>query len=242
MPYGNKTQDKILSGQRKLTHWKSEGNKGPKKCKEVEDKSPEVPGSYKKKKWSPKPGKQSKLVKAESKTTNIMEPEKLNEKTSQPQGNKEEEGSIADEVKKLNPDLQRLFKLIDRTITPLRSDVTKLLVGNERVSEHQRKIVMLEEENVTLKRKLKKVERNQEKTRTKVDRIESRLLEGNIIMNGLEEEEEEESSMQLYEKVVDAISHTVKGRNKKERMETAKEISISTVKRIGRIHPGKGRQ
>ena len=241
MPYGNKTQDKILSGQRRLTHWKSEGNKGPKKCKEVEDKSPEVPGSYKKKKRSPKPGKQSKLVKAESKTTNIMEQEKLNEKTSQPHCNKEEEGSIADEVKKLNPDLQRLFKLIDRTITPLRSDVTKLLVGNERVSEHQRKIVMLEEENVTLKRKLKKVERNQEKTRTKVDRIESRLLEGNIIMNGLEEEEEEESSMQLYEKVVDAISHTVKGRNKKERMETAKEISISTVKRIGRKNTSRKR-
>ena len=176
MPYGNKTKDKILTGQRRLTDWKSEGNKGPKKCKEVEDKSPEIPGSYKKKKRSPKPGKQSKSVKSESKTTNIME----QEKTSQPQSNKEEEGSIDDEVKKLNPDLQRLFKLIDRTITPLRSDVTKLLVGNERVSEHQRKIVMLEEENVILKKKLKKVERNQEKTRTKVDHIESKLLEGNI--------------------------------------------------------------
>ena len=86
-----------------------------------------------------------------------MEQDKIKEKkTEKPnQTQVEDEGSIADEVKKLNPDLQRLFKLIDRTITPLRNDVTKLLVGNERVSEHQRKILILEEENVTLKRKLK---------------------------------------------------------------------------------------
>ena len=78
-------------------------------------------------------------------------------------------------------------------LVPHASNHIKLLVGNERVSEHQRKIVMLEEENVTLKRKLKKVERNQEKTWTKVARIESRLLEGNIIMNGLDEEEKRRS-------------------------------------------------
>ena len=92
---------------------------------------------------------------------------------------------------------------------------------------------MLEEENVSLKRKLKKVEKSQEKTKTKVDRIESRLLEGNVIMHGLEEGREE-SSLELYEKVTEAVSYTVKGRNKKERMEAAKEISISTVKRVGR--------
>ena len=60
MPYGNKTQDKILIGQRRLTHWKSESSKGPKKRKQVEDKSPEDPGTYKKKKRSPKVSKQLK--------------------------------------------------------------------------------------------------------------------------------------------------------------------------------------
>ena len=50
------------------------------------------------------------------------------------------------------------------------------------------------------------MEKNQEKTKTKVDRIESRLLEGNVIMHGIEEEEDE-SSIQLYEKVVEAISY-----------------------------------
>ena len=55
MPYGNKTQDKVLTGQGRLTHWKRES----KKCKEVEDKSPEAPGTNKKKKRSPKAGKQS---------------------------------------------------------------------------------------------------------------------------------------------------------------------------------------
>ena len=241
MPYGNKTQEKVLVGQRRLTHWKQE-DKGPKKRKEVEDKSPEAQGQNKKKKRSPKPGKKAKVIKttdnnkpsdSKHKKTSMDKVGKKNMEKEKEEENKEEEGSIDEEVKKLNPDLQRLFKLIDRTITPLRSDVTRLLVGNERVSEHQRKIVMLEEENITLKRKLKKVEKSQEKTKTKVDRIESRLLEGNVIMNGLEEGEEE-SSLELYEKTVEAISYTVKGRNRKERMEAAKEISISTVKRVGR--------
>ena len=62
---------------------------------------------------------------------NKMDQEKVNErkteKPSQASKKVEEDGSIADEVKKLNPELQRLFELIDRTIIPLRSDVTKLL-------------------------------------------------------------------------------------------------------------------
>ena len=235
-----------MTGQGRLTHWKRDS----KKHKEVEDKTPEAPGTYRKKKRSPKSGKQSKLVRVEDKTLpakkigNKMDQkkvnEKRNEKPTQVSGKVEEDGSIADEVKKLNLELQRLFKLINRTITPLRSDVTKLLVGNERVSEHQRKIIKLEEENVTLKRKLKKVEKSQEKTKTKVDRIESRLLEGNVIMHRIEEEEEE-SSMKLYEKIVDAISHTINGHNKKDQVETAKEISISTVKRVGRKNPSRKR-
>ena len=242
MPYGNKTQDKVLTGQRRLTHWKSESIKGPKKRKEVEDKSPEAPGTHKKKKRSPKASKQSKEKLGDksgikNKGVTKMDQEKvkgkMNDIAPQVPEKDEEDGSIADEVKKLNPDLQRLFKLIDRTITPLRNDVTKLLVGNERISEHKRKILKLEEENITLKRKLKKVEKSQENTKTKVDRIESRLLEGNVMMHRIGEEDDE-SSMQLYEKVVDAISHTVKGRNKDERLETAKEISISTVKQVGR--------
>ena len=250
MPYGNKNKEKVLVGQRRLTQWTQE-DKGPRKRKEVEDKSPEAQGKYKKKKRSPKIGKQSKTTKSLDKNKNKIESckhkkiemDKSSEKkreTEKVEEKVEEEGSISEEVKKLNPDLQRLFKLIDRTITPLRSDVTRLLLGNERVSEHQRKIVMLEEENVSLKRKLKKVEKSQEKTKTKVDQIESRLLEGNIIMHGLEEGKEE-SSLELYEKTVEAISYTVKGRNKKERMETAKEISISTVKRVGRKNQHRNR-
>ena len=247
MPYGNKTQEKVLVGQSRLTHWKQE-DKGPKKRKEVEDRSPEVQGNKKRKRRSPKPGKQAKTSKPstkkplESKQKKI-EMDKVGEKQKgieKVEEKIEEEGSISEEVKKLNPDLQRLFKLIDRTITPLRSDLTRLLLGNEKVSEHQRKIVMLEEENVSLKRKLKKVEKSQEKTKTKVDRIESRLLEGNVIMHGLEEGKEE-SSLELYERVVEAISYTVKGRNKKERMEAAKEISISTVKRVGRKNQNRKR-
>ena len=84
MPYGNKTQDKVLTGQGRLTHWKKD--KGPKKQKEVEDKSPEAPGIHKKKKRSPKPGKQPKIIKIEDRTVlaskkqSKMDQEKVNEK------------------------------------------------------------------------------------------------------------------------------------------------------------------
>ena len=62
MPYGNKTQEKVLVGQRRLTHWKQE-DKGPRKRKEVEDKSPEAQGKNKKKRRSPKSSKQSRINK-----------------------------------------------------------------------------------------------------------------------------------------------------------------------------------
>ena len=144
MPYGNKTQEKVLVGQSRLTHWKQE-DKGPKKRKEVEDKSPEVQGKTKRKRRSPKSGKQSKaskpLVKkpldSKHKKTEMDKSGERKKEAEKTEENTEEEGSISEEVKKLNPDLQRLFKLIDRTITPLRSDVTRLLLGNEKVSEHQ---------------------------------------------------------------------------------------------------------
>ena len=99
---------------------------------------------------------------------------------------------------------------------------------------------MLEEENVTLKRKLKSIEKNQEKTRKKVDQIENRLLEGNVIMYGIEEGNDE-TSMQLYDKVIDAISYTVTRHNKKERLEAVKAISVSMVKRVERKNPSRKR-
>ena len=239
-------QDKVIPGQGKLSHWKKDRTTESKKRKEVEDKSPETTGNHKRKKQNLK-GKQQK-TKLDKKSNQSSEPIKTittamnpdQPKEPNPEEDKQEEPSIADEVKKLNPDLQRLFKLLDRTIQPLRSDVTRLLAGNSTVSENQRKIVMLEEENVSLKRKLKTIERSQEKTRHKVDQIESRLLEGNVIMQGLAETEEE-GSMQLYGKVVDALSYTIKRRNKEDRIKAAKEVSISTVKRIGRKNPSRVR-
>ena len=153
---------------------------------------------------------------------------------------KSEEQIIEEEVKKLNPDLQRLFKLLDRTIQPLRSNATMLLAGNTTITENQRKILNLEEENICLKCKLKTLEHNQEKTKSKVDQIEDRLLEGNVVMHGLREDEDE-TSMRLYDKVVKAMSHTVNRHNKNERMESAKAVSISTVKQVGRKNPSRTR-
>ena len=68
MPYDNKTQDKVLIGQVKLTHWKKDTNKGPRKQKEVEDKSPEAPVNHKKKKRSPKTGKENRQSESQHKT------------------------------------------------------------------------------------------------------------------------------------------------------------------------------
>ena len=118
---------------------------------------------------------------------------------------------------------------MDRTQQPLRSDVTTLPVGNMTITENQRKILNLEEENSSLKWKLRILEHNQEKTKSKVDQIENRLLEGNVVMHGLGEEDDE-TSMQLYEKLVEAMSYTINRCNKKDRIETAKGVSISTVK------------
>ena len=75
----------------------------------------------------------------------------------------------------------------------------------------------LEEEDKSLKPKLKTLEQNQEKTKSKVDEIENRLLEGNVVMHGLREEEDE-TSMRLYDKVVEAMSHTINRHNKNERL------------------------
>ena len=108
---------------------------------------------------------------------------------------KEENNEIQNEVKKLNPELQILYKLIDRTLQPRRSDVKELLTAKGNVNENQRKIIHLEEKNVTLKRRLCNLEKDQQKTKTEGDDIENHMLEGNIIMHSFEEEEEETSML-----------------------------------------------
>ena len=132
--------------------------------------------------------------------------------------------------KKLTPELQALKDEMQQDmlniIAPLQASIKDLVEG---LKECQ----LIGLENKELHTRLRKVETDNKNLRTKVQHLEDKLLEGNIIFQGIPETLWEPSST-TKEKVLTAIANTISGENHEDKMNQARNIPIKDVTRLGR--------
>ena len=87
--------------------------------------------------------------------------------------------------------------------------------------------------NMELQHRIAKIEEDNKRLTSKVHQLEDRLLEGNIIFQGIPEQLWEAYEV-TKEKVLTAVSHTISGTSQEDRMQQARMIPTKDVQRIGR--------
>ena len=135
----------------------------------------------------------------------------------------------------LNPELAELkrqmfagFKLmlapLKKEIKELKEDQKKMLDGEKLINETK------------IAKKFVQNEEKQKKLETRIGLLEDRLLEKNVIFQGIHEEEYEERA-DVKTKIVKAISTTMEGDDFNTKKTLAGNTSIDMVERIGKYNP-----
>ena len=129
----------------------------------------------------------------------------------------------------INTDMHSLIAPIKASLDILLEVKAACEIGLE-----ERNAVRLE--NSELRMRIEKVETENRKLNNKVSRLEDKLLEGNVIFQGVPESMWEPAST-TKEKVLTALSNTISGDTFENRMDQAKQIPVKYVKRIRRYVP-----
>ena len=166
----------------------------------------------------------------------------------------EESLSDVEEIKKkkisLSPELtllkdilrseikSELDKSIDTKLEPLQTSLNSLVAKSTQNCMSQPAALQCEE-NLSLKIKCLKDERENSALKHRVRQLEKTLKENNLVFTGLRENPWETCNT-TYNKIYHAISNIMTGTNK-EKLEKAKKIGIINAIRIGKYKPEHGR-
>ena len=138
---------------------------------------------------------------------------------------------------KLCPELAALKAEIradtNKLIGLLKAGLELLLEVKGAREEGLRECQLVKEKNTELQARVERVKNENRKLSNKVNELEDKLLEGNIIFQGILEQLWEPSNT-TKEKVLNAISHTISGDTVEDRMDQACKIPIKDVTRLGR--------
>ena len=129
---------------------------------------------------------------------------------------------------------------VQELINPIEDKINKLLALQQKQETQEVELNELKAKQSELYRRCLKSEIETNKLKKRIECLESKLLESNLIIHGIREEEwevEENRRERLYQ----AISFTVDAPDKRERMDIARSIPIRTTKRLGRYRLGRNR-
>ena len=147
-------------------------------------------------------------------------------------------------AKKLSLEMQSLKEEIStemhNLIAPLKASLDVLLEMKSTWEIGLKECQSARNQNLELKQRIDSVERENIWLNLKVQTLEDKLLEGNIVFQGVPESLWEASET-TKEKILNAISHTISGDNHEDKLQQAHQIPIKDVSRIGRYAPMKTR-
>ena len=129
---------------------------------------------------------------------------------------------------------------VSNAIKPLQESIDVLLASKKKTEEIQGKVKKLKHENKAMTRRCNIMERENKTLKNRLNDIENKLLENNIVMHGVEESFEE-SELQRKRKVKAMISHMVNRSTVAERMEVVENIPIEWTERLGRYNEQRSR-
>ena len=95
-------------------------------------------------------------------------------------------------------------------------------------------------QQVKLKSRLSRVERENESLKQKITLMEDKMLEHNIVITGISEDKWEDLELRKG-KVCKVLASLMEGDNQEEKLEKANELDIMHTEHLGRFNPKKGR-
>ena len=93
------------------------------------------------------------------------------------------------------------------------------------MEEHELKIVKLQNDNAVLTDKVNYLRADTKGVQTKLNKLEDKSLECNLILHGIKEENTDDQEARI-EKVYKAISNTINCDTPSERLQVAREVEI----------------
>ena len=124
-------------------------------------------------------------------------------------------------------------KVLKKKLKPLKQDMKSLLGIQDSMAIQQEEIASIKAENQELKTICSRMEIEQNQLKLRITKLEDRRLECNLIFNGIPETVWE-SDDELKEKIYSAMSTTVNLEDESKKLEQAKKVKITSVKRLGK--------
>ena len=163
----------------------------------------------------------------------MSEPRKQNLK---PEVSDSDESSTEEECEEETAFERRLTKslsrLMKKELRSVKNDVKALRAGQEKHNESINDLVVMKQENRSLKLKCDRVLQENDELKKRIMRIENTLLDNNIILQGIQEDPWELDSNRL-ERVVRALSYTIDEATREAQLDVAWKIRIKSTRRVG---------
>ena len=138
--------------------------------------------------------------------------------------------TLSPELKELKDEMKHDMEAL---ITPLKASIDALLQIKQAWEVGIEDCRTLQEANVTLTNQLIKVENDNKHLQDRVRHLEDKLLEGNVILQGIPDALWEPVDS-TKEKVLTAIAHTISCTSHKDKMDRACKIPIKDIQRKGK--------
>ena len=111
--------------------------------------------------------------------------------------------------KRLKESLKTMMKeTMNAALKPLQEGIDKLQASQSTMESHEIQIVKLQKDNTSLTAEVTHLKAEMHGVQTKLNRLEDRSLESNLILHGIEEQSPDDLEARI-EKVYNAISSTI---------------------------------
>ena len=131
-------------------------------------------------------------------------------------------------------------KLIETALHPLKEDIRKLGVSSEKQETKMSELTNIQRENTELKKIVEDIKSENLELKTRLNKIENKLLENNFIILGVPENSWETDG-ELRATVFNLISYTVDALDPQIQLQMAKKAKLTKVQRIGNYSRRRGR-
>ena len=129
---------------------------------------------------------------------------------------------------------------IRELIDPIEAKLNQLLDMKEKQERQEIEIEQLHTTQSELYKRCMRIEHDNKKLRSRIERLEEKLLESNLIMHGVKEDPWEDTETRK-DKVYRMIAHTIDQEDLHDRLNTARGIPIRSATRLGCYRVGRNR-
>ena len=137
---------------------------------------------------------------------------------------------------RLPPELQLLYDSLSNKI----DKIDRKIPDDFNLPKHARDVEEIKVQQVELKSRLSRVERENESLKQKITLMEDKMLEHNIVLTGIPEDKWEDPEPRMG-KVCSALANLMEGTTHEEKLKKANGLDIMHTERLGRFNPQKGR-